>query len=175
MKYVKAILLALLVVTCLGVQAGKKSKTMQQKIYIFGFSASFVDSVAYITDVMELDSATIMSNGFLGERQLYSLQLESYVQEQFHLSNSTNAVFFSKKRKDLEAKHEKMNRRYKRSVNLALVNLSEDEFRFRPEEHIEAVEIQEIDEQAAASADGKSPVTDGKGKKKSKKKQSKKQ
>lgn len=141
MKYVKAILLALLVCSFTGAMAGKKGKTVQQKVYIFGFSASFVDSVAYLTDVMELDSATILSNGFLAERQLYSLQLESYVLEHFNLANSTNAVFFSKKRKDMDAKHEKMNRRYQRSANLALIYLGEDDFRFHPEEHVEATEL----------------------------------
>lgn len=174
MRYLKAILLALLVCSCLGVQASKKGKVEQQKIYIFGFSASFVDSVAYLTDVMELDSATILSNGFLAERQLYSIQLESYVQEQFKLMNSTNAVFFSKKRKDLETKHEKMNRRYQRSTNLALIYLSEEDFRFHPEEHVESVEIDET-----TSAEGEQPNTQtatekAKSGKKSKKSQKKK-
>lgn len=174
MRYLKAILLALLVCSCLGVQASKKGKVEQQKIYIFGFSASFVDSVAYLTDVMELDSATILSNGFLAERQLYSIQLESYIQEQFKLMNSTNAVFFSKKRKDLETKHEKMNRRYQRSTNLALIYLSEEDFRFHPEEHVESVEIDET-----TSAEGEQPNTQtatekAKSGKKSKKSQKKK-
>lgn len=145
MKYVKAILLALLVCSFTGAIAGKKGKAVQQKVYIFGFSASFVDSVAYLTDVMELDSATILSNGFLAERPLYSLQLESYVQEHFNLANTTNAVFFSKKRKDMDAKHEKMNRRYQRSANLALIYLGEDDFRFHTEEHIDATEVTEAD------------------------------
>lgn len=174
MRYLKAILLALLVCSCLGVQASKKGKVEQQKVYIFGFSASFVDSVAYLTDVMELDSATILSNGFLAERQLYSMQLESYIQEQFKVMNSTNAVFFSKKRKELEAKHEKMNHRYQRGSNLALVCLSEDDFRFHPEEHIEAVEIQETPKAEGETSNAQ--TTDpkkGKSGKKSKKSQKK--
>lgn len=176
MRYLKAILLALLVCSCLGVQASKKGKVEQQKIYIFGFSASFVDSVAYLTDVMELDSATILSNGFLAERQLYSIQLESYVQEQFKLMNSTNAVFFSKKRKDLETKHEKMNRRYQRSTNLALIYLSEEDFRFHPEEHVESVEIDETATAEGEQANAQTAADAGKAKsgKKSKKSQKKK-
>lgn len=170
MKYVKVILLALFVCSIAGVQAGKKSKAVQQKIYIFGFSASFVDSVAYLTDVMELDSATLLSNGFLAERQLYSMQLESYVQEQFNLANSTNAVFFSKKRKDLDEKHDKMNRRYQRSANLALIYLGEDDFRFHTEEHIEAAEIDESGESdGQKDAEGKAVATENKEKKSSKK------
>lgn len=154
MKYLKAILLVLFVCSFSMAVAGRKGKPVQQKVYIYGFSASFVDSVAYLTDVMELDSATILSNGFLAERQLYSMQLESYVLEQFKLTSSTNAVFFSKKRKDLETKHEKMSRRYQRSANLALIYLSEDDFKFHAEEHIEAVEIEETDEQTASDAAG---------------------
>lgn len=170
MKYLKAILLALLVGSCLCVQAGKKNKIVQQKVYIYGFSVSFVDSVAYLTDVMELDSASILSNGFLAERQLYSMQLGNYIQERFNLANTTNAVFFSKKRKDLDSKHEKMNRRYQRSVNLSLIYLSQDDFRFHPEEHIEAVEI---DEEAETSAEGKEAVAADSKKKRTKKKNSK--
>lgn len=167
MKYFKAVLLALLVCSCLGIQAGKKGKVEQRKIYIYGFSVSFTDSVAYLTDVMELDSATILSNGFLAERQLYSLQLDSYIQEQFKLMNSTNAVFFSKKRKDLDTKREKMERRYKRSSNLSLFYLTADNFSFHPEEHVEAVEIDETETQATEQKDSKSA-------KKSKKTKSKK-
>lgn len=173
MKCFKAILLALLVCSCLGIYAGKKGKVEQQKIYMYGFSVSFVDSVAYLTDVVELDSATILSNGFLAERQLYSIQLESYIQEQFKIANSTNAVFFSKKRKDLDAKREKMDHRYKRSNNLALYYLTADDFRFHPEEHIEAVEIDENENQAADAQNETAADKNGK-KSKSKKSKSKK-
>ena len=47
----------LLVLFSLGVQAEKKPK--MQTVYIFGFSASFTDSTAYLTDVMQLDSAYV--------------------------------------------------------------------------------------------------------------------
>lgn len=117
------------------VHAEKKPK--MQTVYVFGFSASFTDSLAFLTDVMQLDSAYIMPNGFLADRQLYSLQLENFVLGQRQVQNSTNAIFFSTRRKDLEKKYEKVNRKYQRSTELVLLYVGEDEFKFQPQEYID--------------------------------------
>lgn len=49
------------------------------KIYIYGFSASFNDSIIYLTNIQELDSAWIDDkNDFLLNRSDYSYQFKNY-------------------------------------------------------------------------------------------------
>ncbi len=127
----------LLVLFSLGVQAEKKPK--MQTVYIFGFSASFTDSTAYLTDVMQLDSAYVTQKGFLADRSLYSLQLENYIQEKHNLLNTTNAVFFSVKKKSLDKKYDRVKRMYQSGENLRLNLLHAEDFRFLPQEYIETV------------------------------------
>lgn len=133
MKTLKILLLALTLGTCLtlSLQAEKKP-VIQKAVYVFGFSASFTDSVAFLTDVMRVDGAKLSSSGFLIDRPLYSLQLEDYVLSSCHVQNSTNAVFFSTSKSVLDKKYEKVNRMYQRSETLMLVYVGEDEFRFTP-------------------------------------------
>lgn len=107
-----------------------------QKVYIFGFSASFTDSVAFLTDIMELDSAYVTSHGFLAERSLYSAQMENHAL-QCKVLNSTNCVFFSTKKSALEKKYDKVNRMYQRSEGLTLIYVGEDEFKFHSEMHVD--------------------------------------
>lgn len=153
MKFLKALLLVCLLGMSMGAQAAKKPK--MQTIYIFGFSASFTDSVAFLTDVMKVDSAYILSNGFLADRTLYSLQLENHVLGNMKVQNSTNAVFFSTKKKVMDKKYDKVNRIYQRSENLALIYVGEDEFRFQPQQYIEDETISLYDDDSAATEEKK--------------------
>ena len=64
-------ILAALVATTTLYAAGKKTR-----VYVYGFAASFNDSIVYFTDIQTLDSATIASkSGFLYGRDNYSYQL----------------------------------------------------------------------------------------------------
>ncbi len=90
----------LMVMTCCLVSVAKEKKTT---IYIFGYAASYVDSLAYVTDIQKLDSAYIETKGgFLIGRGAYSGQLEQYVQQYTGKENINTAVFFSEKKKKLE-------------------------------------------------------------------------
>ena len=152
----------LLVLFSLGVQAEKKPK--MQTVYIFGFSASFTDSPAYLTEVMQLDSAYVTQKGFLADRSLYSLQLENYIQEKHNLLNTTNAVFFSVKKKSLAKKYDRVKRMYQSGENLRLNLLHAEDFRFLPQEYIETVI--EYGDEAVEAAPQAAPEKKSKGKKK---------
>ena len=152
----------LLVLFSLGVQAEKKPK--MQTVYIFGFSASFTDSTAYLTDVMQLDSAYVTQKGFLADRSPYSLQLENYIQEKHNLLNTTNAVFFSVKKKSLAKKYDRVKRMYQLGENLRLNLLHAEAFRFLPQEYIETVI--EYGDEAVEAAPQAAPEKKSKGKKK---------
>ena len=158
-NYMFTLLLALF---SLGVQAEKKPK--MQTVYIFGFSASFTDSTAYLTDVMQLDSAYVTQKGFLADRSPYSLQLENYIQEKHNLLNTTNAVFFSVKKKSLAKKYDRVKRMYQLGENLRLNLLHAEDFRFLPQEYIETVI--EYGDEAVEAAPQAAPEKKSKGKKK---------
>lgn len=108
-----------------------------QKVYVFGFAASFTDSLAFLTDVQVLDSAWVTPNGFLAERTFYSFQLDNYTREKCGLENPTTAIFFDVKRSKLEKKYLKVKRLHQRTNAANLTFLGLDKFRFRNEEHME--------------------------------------
>ena len=92
--------------------------------------------MAFLTDVMKVDSATILPNGFLAGRALYSLQLENHVTADKKVMEPTTAIFFSTSLSAARKKYEKINTRYQRSTDLALIYVGEDEFRFTSEAYI---------------------------------------
>ncbi len=137
-KLLKISLCLLLVMVAVSANAAKK-KGGYQKAYVFGFASSFVDSVAYLTDVQELDSAYILPNGFISDRQLYSLQLYGHVNEKRGVENPTAAFFFALSPKKIAKKYQKVKSLYIDNPNLTLVILPKDEFRFHAEEYMEVL------------------------------------
>ena len=95
------ILLALILLTMsLGMTA--KNKTVQ-KVYLYGFSASFKDSVVYFTDIQELENVSVAERtGFL-----YGLD-----------------------RKRIEKKYLKLKSKYTKKGNFDVRYLKADEFKF---------------------------------------------
>lgn len=175
-KLTKYILFLLLVGVAFSAGARKNSGG-KQKVYIFGFASSFADTVAYMTDVQELDSAYLMGNGFLADRALYSLQFFAHVNEKRGVENPTSAVFFSPKAKTLQKKYQKVKQKYIKDPSLELVIVPRDEFAFEVEEYMETLVTEEeasesLGESAAATNEEKpkdAPVKKGKKDKKKKK------
>lgn len=90
------------------------AKTKVQKVYLFGFAASFNDSTVYFTDIQEVDSAWVDDRShFLRERDQYSYQLRDHLAQNFE-PNRTCITTFALKRKDIEKKYLKMKERYTR-------------------------------------------------------------
>ena len=57
-----------------------QAKNEARKAYIYGFASSFNDSIVYITDIQEVDSAWFSSkNHFLLNSEGYSAQLHDYI------------------------------------------------------------------------------------------------
>lgn len=135
MKAFRTLLLLVLLVT--GVAARAEKKPTMQSVYIFGLSMSFSDSLAYVTDIMRVDSAYVTSKGFLVNRQLYSLQLEGYMSEKRGVELTTNAVYFSTKPQKLQKQFERIKRVYGNGSSIRLVYIPREDFYFRPEEYYE--------------------------------------
>jgi hypothetical protein len=130
MRFYKLLLTLLLFLLCLSTVS---AKPRCRSLYIFGVSASFNDSVVYITNIQLLDSAWVDDkHGFLIYRQEYSNQLKNYFVGKGQL-NRTCLVCFSDSEKKILKKYEKMKKRYKgdkkhRSFDYREVD--EDEFKF---------------------------------------------
>ena len=131
MRIYKAFFTVLLMMCCL---ATASAKPRCQPIYIFGVSASFNDSIVYITDIQLLDSAWVDDKtGFLLMRNEYSDQMRRHFTAKGQL-NRTCIVCFAEKEKDIQKKYAKMRKRYmgdkKKRRNFDYRELDEEEFKF---------------------------------------------
>ena len=70
------------------------AKSKVQKVYLFGFAASFNDSTVYFTDIQEIDSAWVDDKtNFLHDRDQYSYQLRDYLAEKFEPNRTCITTF----------------------------------------------------------------------------------
>lgn len=126
-KYFAGIVVLLLVVWSANTSA--KDKCVP-KVYAFGFSASFNDSIVYFTDIHEIDSVWINDkNNFLQNRSDYSYQLKHYFETK-GLSHQTCIISYALKRKDIEKKYNKIRNKYIRKGKFDIRNIDSKDFRF---------------------------------------------
>lgn len=145
-----------LVCACLFVCASLPAKVKKTPVYIFGFSASFTDSVAYITDIQCLDSAYIETkNGFLMDRMVYSDQLQTYLEGIKDMKNATSAVFFDIKKKNVQAEYNKIKKRYEKDDNVILTTMDGEPFRFQSPVYHSSVKTATEQKTAKQRASGK--------------------
>lgn len=132
------ILLALIILTfCLGMKA--KNKTVQ-KVYIYGFSASFQDSVVYFTDIQELENVDVAERtNFLYSRDSYSNQLRDYLAGK-NQPFRTCIVSYAFDRKHIEKKYLKLKSKYTKKGNFDIRYLKTDEFKFDKVQPAQVVE-----------------------------------
>lgn len=106
------------------------------KMYMFGFAASFNDTIVHMTDIIEVDSAWIDSKTkFLLGVGVYSAQLRNYLADEQRMPGRTTVVMYSPKRTGIEKKYLKMKRLYSGGNNrhqYEVRTLSPTEFRFQP-------------------------------------------
>ncbi len=110
MKISKLAFVAIAALSCFTLSVSAKSE--MQKVYIFGFAASFNDSTVYFTNLQQLDSAWVDAKSkFLLSRENYSGQLSDYLAG-MGLQNKICMVTFDTKQKKAEKKFSKMVSRY---------------------------------------------------------------
>ena len=133
MKSIKYILLLVVALTALGASA-KPLKTNQ--VYMFGFSASFKDSVIYVTDIQNVPGTWVESkNKFLLLRDEYSRQMKDYLEEKLQQEKRVCVVFYYLKKKKAEKEFQKLMKKYKKGYEVRYVN--EKDFKF------EAIDVSE--------------------------------
>lgn len=133
MKSIKYTLLLVVALTALGASA-KPLKTNQ--VYMFGFSASFKDSVIYVTDIQNVPGTWVESkNKFLLLRDEYSRQMKDYLEEKLQQEKRVCVVFYYPKKKKAEKEFLKLMKKYKKGYEVRHVN--EKDFKF------EAIDVSE--------------------------------
>lgn len=132
MKFYKLFVCAMIAaLTILSVNASAKNKRVP-KIYAFGFSASFNDSIVYFTDIQEIDSVWVNDkNNFLIERDNYAYQLRNYFEGQGQ-PHRTCIISYAFKRKDIEKKFRKMRDKYVKRGNCDIKTVGSTDFHFTP-------------------------------------------
>lgn len=101
------------------------------KVYLFGFSQAFGDTVAYLTDVCFVDSIALeKKTKFLPFRYEFSLQMKEYLEGKKGLKLQTSCVFYGKKRSTMQKRLAKMKKRYLNMDNTSVVTIKNDEFMF---------------------------------------------
>lgn len=134
MKYLKYIVLALLVCVAMGAEA----KTVKARhMYVFGFAASFKDSVVYMTEIQDVQGAMYdTKTKFLLGRDSYSDQLKTYFRETMQMPNRVCMVMFSTSKKKAEKQYLKLRSKYlsdKKNISSYEVRyVTMQDFKFEP-------------------------------------------
>ena len=125
MKFVK-ILASLFLVFMVCSAFSLKSKKQESGMYMAGVSASFTDSLIYITDIQYLDSVILGKDKLLPLRQEYSDQLENYLENKLGLKDRTCFIYFDTKKAKLEKTMKKMKDKYKKDGKAILKEIGSD-------------------------------------------------
>ena len=134
MRFLKYIVLTLLVCVAMGAEA----KTVKARhMYVFGFAASFKDSVVYMTEIQDVQGALYdTKTKFLLGRDSYSDQLKTYFREKMQLSDRVCVVMFSTSKKKAEKKYLKLRKKYvgdkKRPSTYEVRYVTTQDFQFEP-------------------------------------------
>jgi hypothetical protein len=134
MKIFKYILLALLLAGALP-QEMEAKRIKVPKMFMFGFSASFQDSIIYMTDVQEVEGAWYETKSkFLLGRQHYSYQLKDFLANTRQQPNRVCVVMFALTRKEAEKKFIKLRKEYtvKAKGKYDVRYLTTTDFKFQP-------------------------------------------
>lgn len=134
MKILKYILFAVLLAGAMPSEVQAKRIKVPQ-MYMYGFSASFQDSIIYMTDVQEVANVWYdTKTKFLIERQQYSYQLKDYLATNKQQPNRVCVVMFAPTRKEAEKKFIKMRKEYTVKANgkYDVRYLTTEEFKFEP-------------------------------------------
>ena len=131
MKFIKNVLPAI-VMLCVLSSFSLLKKT--QPVYAFGISASFTDSIVYYTEIQELDSVSLTSEGFLPKREAYSYQLKNYLENKGE-ANRTCMIYFSDSQKKIASEFDKISGKYKKNKTVSFKKIEKKDFQFKkPEE-----------------------------------------
>lgn len=126
---------ALTMLLALSYSAAQAKNVVEKKAYMFGFSASFNDSILYFTNIHEVDSVWFtQKKSFLAGRREYANQLRDYCNDKLNQPKRTCIVIGDKQYKKVAKKYEKMKKMYtqNKKVTYDVRFISEEDFKFVP-------------------------------------------
>ena len=148
--YKYAIAVALFVATIIPTTTVAKG-VVAEKVYMFGFAASFNDTIVHFTEIQELDSAWVdTKTKFLLGRTQYSGELRSYLAS-MSMPRRTCVVIYDKKLERLQKRYLKMQKLYagdkKQKTHNDIRTIAISDFQFKPIDNIWAVDEEETEAQ----------------------------
>ena len=108
-----------------------------QRIHMFGFAASFNDTIVHFTNIQTVDGVWIDGKtNFLMGRQRYSSMLRDYLNKN-QMPHRTCLVIYDKSLKKLQKRYLKMRKLYLNTGKKAknrnnVIDIMEDDFKFTP-------------------------------------------
>lgn len=135
MKLIKYFLISVVCLTAVATATAKSKKNTPQRVYVFGFAASFNDTIVHFTEIQTMDSIWLTNkNTFMRGRDLYSNQLRNYMTQQ-KIPHRTCVIFFDRKLGRLQKKFLKLKNLYtkgkkKQTATNDVRMITKDEFKF---------------------------------------------
>ena len=132
MKIIRHITLAALLLAAVAIVPTLAQNRVVPKAYMFGFAASFTDSIVFFTDIQEVDSVWLTPKKLLAGKSNYSYQLRNFCTDSLGFKNRTVVVVSDVNRKKVEKKYAKMKKDYieKRTGQYDVHFIDASEFRF---------------------------------------------
>ena len=103
------------------------------KVYMFGFAASFNDSTIYMTNIQKVDAYLVNDRThFLANREDYSYQLRSYLQNSGLEAYPTCATLFAESERAAMKKYLKLRNRYEKAKKKYVIKgVTESQFNYK--------------------------------------------
>jgi hypothetical protein len=123
----------MLCLTAMTQQAEAQNRQVD-KVYIYGFAASFNDSTVYFTDIQEVRGAYMHTKSkFLVNRDEYSHQLRNYLKEKGYYQ-PTCITCYAYDRKKAQKGYDKLRRKYtvKAKNRFVVIDIKEQDFKYQP-------------------------------------------
>ena len=93
MNYFTQTILAMAIFLAMATGSMQAKEIQVPKMYVFGFAASFTDTIVHFTDIQEIDTPWIdKKKGFLLNRDQYSVQLRSFLNNNQQLPHRTCVI-----------------------------------------------------------------------------------
>lgn len=124
LKFLLASMIGIVMLPSFTAPKEKKEKIEEPvRVYLYGVSLNFNDSLVYMTDVQYFDSVKIGKDGSLQNYANYSQQMKIFLESTLGESNQTCAVIYSDSKKKLEKRYVKMRKKFQADKEKVLMKL----------------------------------------------------
>ncbi len=113
-------------------KSDSKEKKNEDKVYVFGVGSAFGDSIVHFTSIIELKDIKLQKKTkFLPFRQVFSLQMKTYLEGTLGYMKQTCCVFYSDSKKKISKKYYKLKKAYLEESGSKVEVIGEELFVFQ--------------------------------------------